>query len=276
MIALFAASVGAEPRPGTLQEGQNEPDAAPVSRADSLEEAARLFFNGEYDASAEMSLRVRTEAPDNLATFEQRSSALHFQLKREVSSPGRPRDRKQALRECARCQALIDAIIADVAEGRRLAHARLQTSPRDIEALFLLGKLDLTYVWLHNDTLGRRTGWGEYREARRVLEDVLEQDPAHVRARVARAFIYYVVDTRVPWALRWALGGGNKKRALATLRETVTVPADAAVRAEAQFALWEMLVRDGQTSDAVAVARDIADSFPDNREVRRFLAEHDQ
>lgn len=278
-LVLLAASVGAEPRARAGHEAQVEPDivqeAAPIERADSLVEAARLFFNGQYDASAEMSLRLRAQAPDDLATFEQRSSALHFQLKRELSAPGRSRDRKQALRECERCQALIDAISADLVEGRRLAHAQLASSPRDVDVLFFLGKLDLTYVWLHNDTLGRRTGWGEYREARRVLEDVLEQDPAHVRARVARAFIDYVVDTRVPWAFRWVLGGGNRKRALATLREVATVPAEPGARAEARFALWEMLVRDGQIDDAAAVARELAADYPENRELQRFLAEHD-
>jgi len=241
---------------------------------DSLEEAARLYFNAMYQAAADMALRLRANAPEDLATFELRSSALHLQLKREVAAAGHPRDRKRALRECAGCAALVEGVKADVNEGRRLAHDRLKADSRDRDALFFLGKVDLTHVWLHNDTLGQRTGWNEYREARRVLEDVLEQDAGHIRARVARAFIDYVVDTRVPWAFRWALGGGNRKRALATLRETRTIPATPAVHAEARFALWEMLMRDGQTDEAVQVARELSQEFPENRELRRFLAEN--
>jgi hypothetical protein len=31
-----------------------------------------------------------------------------------------------------------------------------------------------------------------------------------LRARVARAWIDYIVDTRMPLGTRWLLGGGNK------------------------------------------------------------------
>lgn len=266
-LLVFAMTAGADGRlPGA--------GPMPAQSADSLAEAARLFFNGEYDASAEMTLRLREQTPDNLATFEQRSSALHFQLKRELVATGHATDRKRALRECTRCAALIEAIVADVTRGRDLAHARLKQAPADVETLFLLGKIDLTYVWLRNDTLGQRTGWSEYREARRVLDDALARDPDHIRARVARAFMFYVVDTRVPWAFRWMLGGGDKKRAIEMVRAATDVlPIEPGTRAEARFALWEMLNRDGQTAGAVEVARDLAQEFPENRELQRFLAE---
>lgn len=243
------------------------------ARIDSAEESSRLFYNGKYDAAAEMDLRLRAAAPDDLGSYERRSSALHFQLKRELAAAGHPRDRDRALRECERCAALVTAIAADVAKGRELARARLATDPDDIGALFFLGKLNLTHVWLHNDTLGKRTGWSEYREARRVLDDVLEQQPDHMRARVSRAYIDYIVDTRVPWAFRWVLGGGNRKRALATLRETVTMPGTPATLAEARFALWEMLTREEQMAEATAIAETLALDYPENAELEKFLAE---
>jgi len=62
--------------------------------------------------------------------------------------------------------------------------------------LFFLGKLDLNYVWLQLGPLRRKTGWDEYWEARRSLDAVLKANPRHVRARVARAWIDYIVDTR--------------------------------------------------------------------------------
>lgn len=272
-IVAILASLAAGPVTGVPPRGQDALPA-PAGGADSLTEASRLFFNAEYDASAEMSLRLRADPANELATYEQRSSALHFQLKRELAASKTPRDRKRALRECARCASLVETIIADVARGRELAHARLRTAPADIDTLFFLGKLDLTYVWLHNDTLGQRTGWGEYREARRVLDEALEQRPDHIRARVARAFMYYVIDTRVPWAFRWVMGGGDRKGAVATLQQTVKMPAPPMVRAEAQFALWEMLTRDADIPGAVAVARDLAREFPENRDLQRFLSEH--
>ena len=67
--------------------------------------------------------------------------------------------------------------------------------------------------------LGKKTGWDEYWEARKSLDAVLKANPKHVRARVARGWIDYIVDTRMPWGTRWVLGGGNKKKGLTTLRE---------------------------------------------------------
>ena len=44
--------------------------------------------------------------------------------------------------------------------------------------------------------------------------------------------------------------------------------------AEAKFGLWEMLAREKQFDEAVAVARDLLRAFPENRELARFVAEH--
>jgi hypothetical protein len=50
-----------------------------------------------------------------------------------------------------------------------IARARLEVDPGDEQMLFFLGKVDLNYVWLQLGTLGRKTGWDEYWEARRSL-----------------------------------------------------------------------------------------------------------
>jgi hypothetical protein len=101
-------------------------------------------------------------------------------------------------------------LTAEIADGRAAAKERLEAAEKDDEARFFLGKINLTHVWLHLETLGRRTGWGEYWEARRSLDAVLDRQPGHVRAMTARAWIDYIVDTRVPWGVRWMLGGGDK------------------------------------------------------------------
>jgi hypothetical protein len=46
-------------------------------------------------------------------------------------------------------------------------------------------------------------------------------NPAHVRGRVARAWIDYIVGSSVPRGVRWVLGGGSKKRGLLAVREAV-------------------------------------------------------
>ena len=81
-------------------------------------------------------------------------------------------------------------------------------------------------MWLELGLLGHKTGWDEYWEARKSLDAVLKQNPNHVRARVARGWIDYIVNTRMPWGTRWLLGGGNKKRGIAAVREASTMDAE--------------------------------------------------
>ncbi len=79
------------------------------------------------------------------------------------------------------------------------------------------------------------------------------------------------MDTRVPRLLKWLLGGGSRKRALAAAREAAAADTDFFSHAEARFALWEMLVREEKVDEATVVARDLARDFPDNAGIERFL-----
>jgi hypothetical protein len=159
----------------------------------------------------------------------------------------------------------------DVTHGQTLARAMLKTNPRDAVALFYLGKLNLNYVWLQLGPLGRKTGWDEYWEARRSLDAVIKNDPRHVRALVARAWIDYIVDTKMPWGTRWLLGGGSRKRALAAVREAASIESDFYSHTEAEFALWDLQVRERQMAQATEVAKRLAQNFPDNPELAAFL-----
>ena len=117
-------------------------------------------------------------------------------------------------------------------------------SPKDEAARFLLGKSISITCGCSSATLGHKTGWGEYWEARKSLDAVLKQNPQNIRARVSRAWIDYIVDTQMPRGTRWVLGGGNKKRGLKTVRQAAEVDADVFIRAEAGFAFWDMEVRE--------------------------------
>jgi hypothetical protein len=152
-----------------------------------------------------------------------------------------------------------------------MARARLKANPLDDTAQFCLGKVDLNYLWLNLGTLGRRTGWSEYWEARRSLDAVLKRNPKHVRARTARAWMEYIVDTRTTFATRWLLGGGSRKRALEWVRDAASADADFYAHTEAEFALLEMLVREKDIPSAVVVARRLAKDFPENKELVAFL-----
>jgi tetratricopeptide (TPR) repeat protein len=243
---------------------------ATAAAAQSSPEAQTAFYTARYEEAAALTLDAC--AAGELEACELRSSALLFELKRALD-PAKNKD--QALKACAKCPALLEAFHADTARGQRAAREILDGNPTDEDALFFLGKLDLNYVWLQAGTLGRKTGWDQYWEARRALDAVLDVNPHHVRAKVARAWIDYIVDTRIPWAMRWVLGGGSKNKALAMLREAAVADADEFERAEARFGLWDMLSREKNYSEAVVVARQLMADFPANRDLPRFLSTHD-
>jgi tetratricopeptide (TPR) repeat protein len=237
----------------------------------SLADAQSLFYNGHYEAAAAIALNLISAAPDDLQLYELRTSALLFQIKRAI---GDPPDKDQALKQCASCADLIAAFRHDTAEGLAHARAQLKSNPGDDNAQFMLGKLDLNQVWLYLGTLGRRTGWNEYWEARHSLDAVLERNPRHLRARLARAWIDYIVDTRMNWGTRWILGGGNKKKALAIMREAAAANEDFFTSAEARFALWDVQVREKNFGEALVTARELSVDFPRNVELTKFIDKH--
>lgn len=248
------------------------PVAEDVSAPAALVEAQRLFYNGHYEAASALTLQLCGSTGADLAACELHTTTLLFQIKRELRGPeGKPK----TLKICGVCPELLAAFVVHTTKSQTVARARLEAAPNDEETRFLLGKVDLNYVWLHLGTLGRKTGWKEYWEARRALDAVLERNPRHVRARVARAWIDYIVDTRLPRGTRWLLGGGDKARGLRVVREAASeADADEFTRAEAQFALWDMQVRESDLDGAVVTAQTLSLEFPRNQELAEFLSTH--
>ena len=233
-----------------------------------LAEVQRLFYSGSYEAASSLALQIRAAHPDDLDSYETRASTLHFEIKRALHDAA---GNDIPYQQCTACPQMLKQFLEETAKGQTVARARLQADPQDDTAQFFLGKLDLNYVWLHLGTIGRKTGWNEYWEARRSLDAVLKRNPGHVRARTARAWMEYIVATKTSIATRWLLGGGNRKRALMWVREAASANADLYVHTEAEFALWEMLVRERNFPDAVIVARRLVKDFPENRELIAFL-----
>jgi tetratricopeptide (TPR) repeat protein len=236
--------------------------------ADPLDAAQELFYNGHYAEATELAQALSPE-DGMLGVYEFRTSALLFQLRRAI---GEPSDKEKAFKACAQCDDLMKSFMREFSAGQAAAREALKQEPGDPEALFHLGKLDLNYVWLVLGTLGRRTGWNEYWEARRSLDAALELRPDYLRARVARAWIDYIVDTRMPWGTGWLLGGGNKKKALAVMHDAAETSDDFYASAEALFGLWDMQVREKNYKAALVSARRLVAMFPNNPEVARFVA----
>jgi hypothetical protein len=243
--------------------------AAQAADPVALNGAQHLFYSGRFEEAAAMALATRAAGTaDALESYELRTSALHFQIKRLLELPAY---KGKGGEKCAPCAPLLAEFFADIDKGVALARERLVETPGDESAMFLLGKLNLNYVWLQLGTLGRKTGWSQYWEGRKTLDEVLKQHPDNVRARVARAWIDYIVDTKLPRGTKWLLGGGNKKKGLAIVREAAKMPADRYVQAEAVFALWDMQVRE-RNPDALATARELLKDYPDNQELLKFVA----
>jgi hypothetical protein len=262
-----------------VQEPVQQPDppavpheAKPPQTA-ALDDAQRQFYNARYESAATLALEPCSAAADGLAACELRSAALLFQIRRAL---GDAPDKGKAWKLCGGCPELMTSFQAATARGQTLARTRLQTHPDEEATLFFLSKLSLNHVWLHLGTLGHKTGWGEYWEARKTLDKLLKQNPGHVRARVARAWIDYIVDTKMPRGTRWLLGGGDKKKGLLAVREAANTEAEFFVRAEARFALWDMQVRERNLPEAVVTARVLARDFPENQELNKFLEAHDR
>ncbi|HUR35540.1 MAG TPA: hypothetical protein VM032_17175 [Vicinamibacterales bacterium] len=237
----------------------------------TLDTAQALFYNGRYAEATAMSRALNDDDDAQLAVFELRTSALLFQLRRAI---GEPADKEKALKACVPCPELMKSFTQEFEAGQQAAREVLRQHPKDPKALFFLGKLDLNYVWLVLGTLGRRTGWNEYWEARRSLDAALALRPDYLRAQVARAWIDYIVDTRMPWGTGWLLGGGNKKKALTVMRAAAAADPslDFYASAEALFGLWDMQVREKNFKAALDSAHRLAAIFPDNPEVARFIA----
>jgi len=267
-VAVLCAVVVRSPQArGPLQSGQER--VAPVVERATLADAQRLFYNANYEAAAALILTRRVSDDDDLASAELRSSALLFQIRSLVEER---RAKDAAPKDCGACSELIAECFREIRHGQTVARARLREIPGDDDALFFLGKLDLNYVWLQLGPLRRKTGWDEYWEARRSLDAVLARNPRHIRARVARAWIDYIVDTRMPWGSRWLLGGGNRTKALTDVRAAARTESDFFTHAEAEFASWDMSVRERDMVHATEAAQRLARDFPDNREVAAFLA----
>ena len=254
--------------------GTGHGTAQSVSGSPTLADAQRLFFNAHYQQAADLALKLRETGPHDLANDEVRTTALLFVLRgllkgQDAYNEG---NKSAAFKACTKCPDVIAAFTADLQHGQELARERLKQSPDDQTALFYLGKLDLNFVWLHLGLLGKKTGLDEYREARRSLDALLKLSPAHVRGKVARGWIEYIVATRMPWGTRWILGGGNRKKGVAMVRDAAGTPSDPFTHAEAEFALWDMLLREKELPEATIVARRIAQAFPENGEVAAFLA----
>ena len=268
VVVVVLGRYGRPPAVSTSCDGPNERRRT----APTLEDAQRSFYSGRYEDAAQLSGSLCSAGADDLEACELRTSSLHFQIRRAMGDVCRQGTRLDDVRGLPRSD-------VGVRRGyRSRAHARTRAGSSGIPTT-----MRPCSCWARSISITSGCNW-ERVDARPVgtsigkrenrWTQVLKRNPSHLRARVARAWIDYIVGTKMPRGTRWVLGGGSKKKGLRVVREAASAEGDFFERAEATFALWDMQVRERDLAEAVVTAEQLARDFPDNRELARFLSAH--
>ena len=114
-VCLLALTAGP-----ALVARQHEPSrpagtSPPAPPTTALATAQRRFYDGRYLEAADLALALRAGAPSQLASYELRTSALLFQIKRLV---GEAKDKEKAFKACETCPELLSLFLADVKAGQ--------------------------------------------------------------------------------------------------------------------------------------------------------------
>ena len=175
-----------------------------------LEDAQRSFYSGHYEAAAALSVSLCAAGADNdLEACELRTSSLHFQIRRAM---GDAADRERAWTMCATCPDLLSLLIADI-DARARSHGHDSSGIRTTRQPCLAGQdrpQCLASAWERVDA--RLVGTSIGRRGR--LWTACSNAILAISARASRAWIDYIVGTKMPRGTRWLLGGGNKKKGL--------------------------------------------------------------
>ena len=244
------------------------PLGAEVLYEDKITEAKEHFYQEQYQEAERLVFEARTIEPADPESYELRTTIILFRLKQvtgiDGDRQGNRKNTRELLASCPVCPELLRQFDNDGAEGTRLARQLLVNRSGDERAMFLLARMDLNKLWLNLQVLDKREGLREYREARNLLGLVLAQNPDHVRALTASAWINYIVGGR-NFLVRAILGGGSKKEALNQLRQAVScLECDFFDRTEARFSLLDILKQEKHFAEASVLAEELRVRFPRN------------
>ena len=113
-IAVVAGTLGSLPAPAGASQALSEQTTVPLGGL-TFTDAQKLFYNGRYRAAAVLTLALRSSDPEDLASYELRTSALLFELKYAL---GEQADKEKAFERCLECPDLIAAFLSDTARGQ--------------------------------------------------------------------------------------------------------------------------------------------------------------
>ena len=138
--------------------------------------------------------------------------------------------------------------------------------------MYYLAKIDLNYLWMQFSTLGHRTGWDEYWEAKRP-----DRGRAHEATHPPPGTGGPGVDglhRGHAGALGHTVGDGRREPGPRAQdpAQCRSRAGDFYAKVEADFALWEMLAREGKRDEALPIAQGLLVKFPENEDLSKFVS----
>lgn len=232
--------------------------------------AWEMFYQGKYEEANQAALLARSIFPDGPESYEIHAVVLLFQLRQRVEADGSG-EKKKSVTYCTDCPMLLGEFELDEKRGIELTKAHLARNPGDHEMQYFLAKFNLNRIWLNLQVLGKKRGWKEYQEAQKSLAIVLSEEPNHVRALTASAWINFILAEQNFFA-RMLLGWGSKERAFADLGIAISCSScPEADVFEAKFALLEMLRRGKRYSEYRLLAAELYHRFPENQSLLKII-----
>ncbi len=248
--------------------GEQHVDTDPLNREPAVQQAFARFYNLDYDGALAAFQKIRAAHPEDPIAADYLLDATLFRnlyaldlLDTTLYAHDGFLSSKHAVAEDKEVTTQIEAL-ADKAIA--LSDRRLQSSPRDADALFARAwarSLRALYVGLveHSYIAALRQAL----QARQDDDAVLKLDPAYVDAELVVGVHQYVVGS-LPRGVRMLAGmagmHGDKQHGIALLQDDGNRGVITSV--EARTALMLFLRREGKYGDATAVAQSLAAQYP--------------
>lgn len=244
--------------------------ALPLAADDLVAQGWDHFYNLEYEQAILAFQRVLDAAPEVPAHYNYLAQALLYKelyrlgaLESELLTGNDHFLRTQKIRpdavETGRFLATIERAIS-------LASARIETNPRDVEALYALGSaygLRTNYRFLIQKSW--RAAVGDGSQARKHHNQVLRLDPQHYDAMLTQGAYDYIIGS-LPWHTRLfsylAGHSGDKARGIRTME--LVARKGSLNRVDAQVMLAILYRRERQPAQAVAILDPLIRAYPRN------------
>jgi tetratricopeptide (TPR) repeat protein len=244
--------------------------ALPLAAEDLVAQGWDHFYNLEYEGAILAFQRVRNAAPDVPAHYNYLAQARLYKelyrlgvLESELLTGNDHFLRTEKIRPDP---VEIGRFLAAIEQAMVLASARIETNPRDLEALYALGSahgLRTNYRFLIQKSW--RAAVSDGSQARKYHNQVLKLDPQHYDAMLTQGAYDYVMGS-LPWHTRLfsylAGHSGDKARGIRTI-ELVARKGNLN-RVDAQVMLAILYRREKQPARAVAILDPLIRAYPRN------------